>query len=74
MDKLPICKTILDDVTETIEDFQIRRIRFYGEKFRKENIQYTKSSLLRSAGLNNRSIESVKFIILDEMNYLEEKN
>lgn len=74
LDKLPVCKTILDDVTETIEDFQIRRIRFYGEKFRKENIHYTKSSLLRSAGLNNRSIESVKFVILDEMNYLEIKN
>lgn len=74
MDKLPICKSILDDVSETIEDFQIRRARFYGEKFRKENIHYTESSLLRSAGLNNRSIESVKFVIVDELNYLEEKN
>ncbi|WP_057767788.1 TnsD family Tn7-like transposition protein [Cytobacillus praedii] len=70
MNKLPMCKNIFTDVTETVEDFQIRRIIFIGEKFRRENTPYTKSSLARGARLNKNLSKKVENVLVEELSYI----
>lgn len=67
---LPNCNKILDDITETNQEFQIRRIRYYAEQFRRENIPYSKSRLVRTAGLKNIHIQNKVYSVLnDELNF-----
>lgn len=67
IDKLPICRVILADITETVEEFQIRKVRFYAKKFRKESIPYTQSSLMKIAGLKKEMSNRIKLIIVEEL-------
>ncbi|WML42281.1 TnsD family Tn7-like transposition protein [Neobacillus sp. OS1-2] len=71
IDKLPICKSILDDVTEDIEDFQIRRIRLRAEGLRKENFYYSKSTLGRAAGLGKNISRKVNKVLHEELGFLD---
>jgi len=68
LDKLPKCKSVLQGITETVEEFQIRRIRYFGKQFRNKNIDYTISSLKRAAGIKEVLNELIQLVILDEIN------
>ncbi|MCP1187729.1 TnsA endonuclease N-terminal domain-containing protein [Priestia flexa] len=68
LEKLLKCKGILQDITETVEEFQIRKIRHFGEQFRRENMDFSISSLTRIAGIKKISNDFVQLVILDEMN------
>lgn len=68
LDKLPKCKNILRDITETVQEFQIRKIRYFGEQFRRNNIAFSTSTLTRTAGINKISNDLVQRVVLDEMN------
>jgi hypothetical protein len=69
IDKLPLSKLILKDVTETVEDFQIRRICIIGDNLRLNNINITKSGLQKLAGLNNNLSPKVKSALYKELSY-----
>ncbi|MBS4207193.1 TnsD family Tn7-like transposition protein [Bacillus sp. FJAT-50079] len=68
LDKLPKCKNILQDVTETVQEFQIRKIRYFGDQFRRKNMDISISTLTRTVGIKKISNDFVQQVILDEMN------
>ncbi|MBO2537211.1 TnsD family Tn7-like transposition protein [Rummeliibacillus suwonensis] len=68
IEKLPKCEKLIQNLTETVEEFQIRRIRYFGEKFRNKNIDYSVSSLKRASGIKQNSNKLIQYIILNEMN------
>lgn len=59
LDKLPKTKDYLSSVIETIDDFQIRRIKWAIKELEKEGVPIMKSRLFRKAGINERYIESI---------------
>jgi len=59
LDKLPKTKDYLSSVIETIDDFQIRRIKLAIKELEKEGVPIMKSRLFRKAGINERYIESI---------------
>ncbi|MCA1321979.1 TnsD family transposase [Bacillus tianshenii] len=70
--KVPNSQKILEDVTETTEEFQIRRIRYFAAKFRIDNIPYSKSSLARVAGIKNEFIQNkVDLVLKEETSYFK---
>lgn len=68
LDKLPKCKGLIHGITETVEEFQIRRIRYFGKQFRDNNNDYSVSSLKRMAGIKSVKNELVQHVIFDEVN------
>ncbi|KIL50821.1 TnsD family Tn7-like transposition protein [Jeotgalibacillus campisalis] len=74
INKLPCCKSLLKDITETVEDFQIRRVRFHATRLRQENLLYTRSSLLRASGLKSQLTNSVNAVVIDELTYLKNED
>lgn len=67
MDKFPQCKGLLQDITETVEEFQIRRIKYFEKQYINNNIHYTVSGLKRAAGIKDFSNQLIQHVILDEI-------
>lgn len=59
LDKMPKTKEYLNSVAETVEDFQIRRIKWAIEELQKEDMPIMKSKLFRKAGINERYLQSI---------------
>lgn len=68
INKMPISKSILLDVVETVEEFQIRRIRFYSEQLRQSRGQLMISKLMRAAGIKTTSNKHIEEILHEEIN------
>lgn len=67
LDKLPKCKNLLQGIIETVEEFQVRRIRFFGKQFREKNIDYSISTIKRAAGIKETSNQLIRNVILEEL-------
>ncbi|TQR08009.1 hypothetical protein FG382_22030 [Psychrobacillus lasiicapitis] len=65
IDKFPKCKGLLQVITETVEEFQIRRIKYFEKQYINNNIHYTVSSLKRAAGIKDFSNQLIRHVILD---------
>lgn len=59
LDKLPKTKDYLYSVVETMDGFQIRRIKWAIGELEKEGVPIMKSILFRKAGINERYIELI---------------
>jgi hypothetical protein len=70
INKLPISQIILEEVTETNEEFQIRRIRYFVAKFKVDNVPFSKYGLARAAGIKGEFIQGkVDFVLQEEVNF-----
>ncbi|MYL34961.1 hypothetical protein GLW05_15360 [Pontibacillus yanchengensis] len=54
IEKLPECKLMLAKVTETLKDFQLRRIKFRAKNLRDMGIEITPSKLIRNSALSTK--------------------
>ncbi len=59
LDKLPKTKIILDNICETIEEFQIRRIRYVTQKLLENGENLNQWTIIRKAGLPATISETV---------------
>lgn len=60
IDKLPLTKSCLEDVTESIDEFQIRRIHWAVEELEKENEEVKEWMIMRKAGLKPTISDEVR--------------
>ncbi|GFZ93862.1 hypothetical protein GCM10008018_45380 [Paenibacillus marchantiophytorum] len=60
---LPVCKNILDDAVETIEQFQLRRIRLAVEKLYQEDASVVRWKVIRKAGLRKEAAQKLQIEI-----------
>ena len=63
LDKLPQTKAYLDSVTETVEDFQIRRIKWAVEELDCQGEEIRSWKILRLAGLRRDCADKVREVI-----------
>lgn len=60
--RLPLCKMFLDRYSESVDDYQCRRLTLEASNFRKKSIKAKSWMLLRTAGINTqRNISSRVF-------------
>lgn len=59
LDKLPLTEKLLNDLCESINDFQMRRIRYVSEQLFAEKGKVKKWELVRQAGLRKRYAEEL---------------
>ncbi|GAE36819.1 TnsD family Tn7-like transposition protein [Halalkalibacter akibai] len=67
-DKLPLTNAFLMSQIETVEEFQIRRIKNVTEELRKENQIISEWQIYRKAGLRSTVTEKVRQFITYEVN------
>lgn len=65
---LPLCRIVLEEVTESVEEFQIRRVRYNAEQLRSQHKSFTKSMLIRASAIKGKVSERVNEVILEELN------
>ena len=63
LDKLPQTKAYLDSVTETVEDFQIRRIEWAVEELDRQGEEIKTWKILKLAGLRENLTPRVKICL-----------
>jgi hypothetical protein len=68
IEKLPKCKLTLENMVETTEDFQVRRIKVNASKMRDLEIEVKAWRLIRESGLRSNFSEIVQDIINEEVN------
>ena len=66
--KLPKTKKLLDDVTESIDDFQIRRVKYVAKQIRDREELVREWKIIREAGLRPGFSEKVQQAINNEVN------
>jgi hypothetical protein len=64
---MPLTKTKLNSVTETIKDFQIRRIRIRAMHLRRTQGSFKQWELVRAAGLKSKLESEIKTCIYSEV-------
>ena len=67
LDKLPQTRAYLESVTETVEDFQIRRIEWAVEKLDSQGEDIKEWKLLRLAGLRENLSDRVRIALEQEL-------
>lgn len=67
LDKLPYTKVIISQRIESIEQFQIRRVKHVINELRYSNSTIKEWEVIRAAGLNRESAKKHKKIILEEI-------
>lgn len=73
IDKLPKCKAYLDDITETVEQYQIRRCKTIIDD-KKTNDEFLRLwEIQRIAGIRTKDFEIIKDIILSYINEIGDK-
>ncbi len=65
LNKLPRCRTILKYYSETIAEYQIRRLTVVAAKHRADGQAFKSWSLLREAGLSNERMTDIANIFLN---------
>ena len=73
LDLMPLTKAYLDSVTETVEKFQIRRIKWAIKRLDDCGEDILAWKVLRLAGLGEKHIEKVH-AILESLRYQPEKS
>ena len=63
LDKLPLTKAYLESVTETVEDFQIRRIKWAIEELDRQGEEIKEWKLLKLAGLREDLSNKVRMFL-----------
>lgn len=59
-DKLPKVKAYLDSIEETLQDFDIRKIKWAIEELENEGVIITKWKLIEKSGVNIRYVADIK--------------
>ncbi len=67
LDKLPQTKDYLESVTETVEDYQIRRIKWAFEELNLRGEEVKECKILRVAGLREDCDEEVRLALEKEL-------
>jgi hypothetical protein len=67
LDKMPLTKAYLESVTESIEDYQIRRIKWAVKKLEEQGEEVQPWKVIRMAGLREDYAEEVKAALEDEL-------
>ena len=65
LQKLPVCVAVLSEVTESVEDFQCRRVSWAAEKLLKQGLPIQVWRLRRLAGLPDECTAKVESLILE---------
>jgi len=68
LDKLPKTKEFIPSFSETIEEFQIRRVKYVGQKLRENQMKVMEWEIIRKAGLRPGYSERVQFEIDKQIN------
>jgi hypothetical protein len=63
IDKLPRCRDYMKEIAESIEDFQLRRIRIIYDAAKSNNVELKKWELLRAAGIRKEYVNRVESYI-----------
>jgi hypothetical protein len=69
LNKLPRSKKILEELMETVEDFQKRRIKSIAAKKREANKEIKEWELIREAGIRPEYIELMNQTLQNEINF-----
>ncbi|MDR4888384.1 TnsD family Tn7-like transposition protein [Fredinandcohnia sp. QZ13] len=67
LDKLPKSRKLLEEVTETVEEFRIRRVRHAAKSLRNKHSRITRWKLVRAANLPQNFGINVNEIISEEL-------
>ncbi len=74
IDKLPKCKAYLDEITETVEQYQIRRCKKIVDDNKNINGKFLRLwEIQRIAGIRTKDFEIIKDIILSYINEIGDK-
>lgn len=68
LEKLPRTKYTISLYTETVEDFQIRRVKYVAEQLRLNGEKMNRSSIIRIAGLGVSFSEEVNNEVINQLN------
>lgn len=70
LNKLPLTKAYLNSVTETVEDFQIRRVEWAVKELDRQGEEIREWKIMRLAGLRDNCAEKVKKYLTGFSNFM----